>query len=236
MNIGSQSVNPYLYTLGGNIVGDYMYLGATKIRMKNTADIEMALEECRLQLDSDRENYLCFKDDKIYINKGLEVKGDLDVDGSVELQSLHVHKDLTVDGTLYGNIAIFTANVSGLSGIFGSISSGTSSVGHCTAISLYSPIATITTLTNTTLNGNEINADMINATGQVACNVLDAAQNIRAGGNVTTDTLLVAGLATCHDILCYEFTCQNSFPRRHAVFHGSVDVYETLAVRSICKD
>ena len=42
MQIGGKHVNPYLYRYGGRIVGDYMFLNDKKIRMTNSADIELA--------------------------------------------------------------------------------------------------------------------------------------------------------------------------------------------------
>ena len=111
MQFGRAHVNPYLYQHGGRIDGDYMYIGSTKIRMKNTADIELAIEEARIQQEGDEENYLCFQPDLLYIAKALKVhqsalvEGDLQVGGAIhtgdiEMSDLHVKGDATIDGTL----------------------------------------------------------------------------------------------------------------------------------------
>ena len=111
MQFGRAHVNPYLYQHGGRIDGDYMYIGSTKIRMKNTADIELAIEEARIQQEGDEENYLCFQPDLLYIAKALKVhqsalvEGDLQVGGTIhtgdiEMSDLHVKGDATIDGTL----------------------------------------------------------------------------------------------------------------------------------------
>ena len=84
MNFGSTRVNPYLFQSGGRISGDYSYQGTTKIRMTDTADIELALEEARIQQAGDILNYLCFKNGQIYISKDLVVAGTIHAGGGEE--------------------------------------------------------------------------------------------------------------------------------------------------------
>ena len=92
MNFGGGSAIPYLFKRGGNISGDYKYTGSTKIKMENSADIEMATDESRLQQSTDQQNYLCFKANQTYINKDLFVNGNI-----------HTNGDLNVTGHITAN-------------------------------------------------------------------------------------------------------------------------------------
>ena len=119
MNIERQQANPYLYRTGGNISGDYNFKKGTKVSMQDDADIELAPEESRLQMKSDTNNYLCFRDGETYINLDLEVggsihanalnvdsieigdnitvKGDVNVEGDTDVQTLTAHQDANFD-------------------------------------------------------------------------------------------------------------------------------------------
>ena len=119
MNIERQQVNPYLYRTGGNIGGDYNFKKGTKVSMQDDADIELAPEESRLQMKSDTNNYLCFREGETYINLDLEVggsihanalnvdsieigdnitvKGDVNVEGDTDVQTLTAHQDANFD-------------------------------------------------------------------------------------------------------------------------------------------
>ena len=109
MQIEQLLFNPYLYQSGGDISGDYKFEKGTKITMKDDADIELEEEESRLQMKSDPNNYLCFRDQEMYINLDLEVGGTLHANvwdiGTIELTNLTVTgqtnlKATTIDGLL----------------------------------------------------------------------------------------------------------------------------------------
>ena len=119
MNIERRRVNPYLYRSGGVIKGDYNFKKGTKVSMQDDADIELAPEESRLQMKSDTDNYLCFRDGETYINLDLEVggsihasalnvdsieigenisvKGNVTVEGDTDVQTLTAHQDANFD-------------------------------------------------------------------------------------------------------------------------------------------
>ena len=129
-------MNPYLYQSGGSIRGDYKFQKGTKVSMQDDADIELAEEESRLQMKSDPNNYLCFRDGETYVNLDLEVggsihataldvdrldigediavKGDVVVEGNTDVQTITANKDATVKGnvTVEGNtdVQTITAN------------------------------------------------------------------------------------------------------------------------------
>ena len=150
MRFGGNRVNPYLYRQGGNIVGDYMYLGNTKIRMKNTADIELAKEEARVQQAEDNDNYICFQDGRLFVSKDLEVAGTIH-GHSTTTDDLHVHGQLEVDGgtilhgavycyaTVQGTAGIFSGAVTALTGMFGTVQSATTTAGALSALTLNCP-------------------------------------------------------------------------------------------------
>ena len=122
MQIEQLLTNPYLFRKGGQIEGDYKFQKGTKVSMEDDADIEMEAEEARLQMRTDADNYLCFRDNETYINKdlevgghirasaldvdtidlgeNLEVKGNLTVEGNTDVQTLTAHDDTTFTKTI----------------------------------------------------------------------------------------------------------------------------------------
>ncbi len=133
-------VDPYLYQQGGDIDGDYKFKKGTKVSMEDDADIELQGEEARLQMQTDVNNYLCFREGETYINLDLEVggsihataldvdridlgedilvKGDVTVQGNTDVQTLTAHEDanfekLTADEIITDDLTVqdnFTFN------------------------------------------------------------------------------------------------------------------------------
>jgi len=122
MQIENLTFNPYLYQGGGNIHGDYTFQDANVV-MEREADIELADDSNRLQQKTDKENYLCFKPDRTYINKNLEVIGDVTapnifskhggtIDGSVTIQqNLLVQGQTDLQGLTAQATSLHAANV-----------------------------------------------------------------------------------------------------------------------------
>lgn len=131
-------------------MGDYLYVGDTKIRMKNTADIELAKEEARIQQQDDNDNYLCFKDGRLFVSKNLEVGGTVTIH-NIDTDDLHVKGQLTVDGgtilhggvycyaTIQGTAGIFSGAVTALTGIFGTTQSAVSTMGALSCLTFNAP-------------------------------------------------------------------------------------------------
>ena len=143
MQVEQLLFNPYLFKKGGDIDGDYKFHRGTKVSMKDDADIELAEEESRLQMISDANNYLCFREGEIYINLDLDVGGsihaaELDVDGLNIGGDLHVPGHLTV-----GDDSTFAKKVT-----------AQEFEGDLTATMVHATTATVDTLMATTLGSN----------------------------------------------------------------------------------
>jgi len=102
MQFGKRRGNPFRYRTGGTIIGDYSYVDEHKIRMRDSADIVLALEDARIQQQDDADNFVCFKPDEFFVAKTLNVAGDLVVQGEThshdKINDLHVEGHLVVDG------------------------------------------------------------------------------------------------------------------------------------------
>jgi len=107
MQVEQLLVNPYLYTAGGDIRGDYEFKKGTKVSMEDDADIELAEEEARLQMKSNIDNYLCFRDGETYINL------DLEVGGAITASSLDVGNIQMNDLTVAGNTSLKATSIDG---------------------------------------------------------------------------------------------------------------------------
>ena len=108
MQVEQLLVNPYMYTSGGSIRGDYKFRKGTKVSMQDDADIELAEEHSRLQMKSDPENYLCFKDGETYVNLDLSVGGNINtndvvIDGELQVDKLIPKSDVDLDLLDYTN-------------------------------------------------------------------------------------------------------------------------------------
>lgn len=187
MQIGQRHVNPYLFRLGGRIVGDYMFLNDRKIRMTNSADIELALEEARIQQEGDKDNFICFKEGETFVSKDLEVAGKTKIHDAEIENDLHIKGDLTVDkgivvhsglysyGAVQGTSGIFTGAVTGVGAVFASVNSGISTMGTLSALSISAPSAALLTLTS----------NMVTVTHDVNAQNLFSERNVIAQGDVT---------------------------------------------------
>ena len=187
MQIGGKHVSPFLYRNGGRIVGDYMFLGDKKIRMTNTADIELALEEARIQQEGDKDNFICFREGETFVSKDLEVAGKTKIHDAEIENDLHIKGDLTVDkgiivqnglfsyGAVQGAAGLFTGAVTGAGAVFASVQSALSTMGQLSALSISAPSASLLTLTS----------NMITVTHDVNAQNLFAERNIIAQGDVT---------------------------------------------------
>ena len=103
MQIEQLLFDPYKFEQGGDIGGDYNFKKGTKVSMQDDADIELQAEEARLQMRTDENNYLCFREGETFINLDLEVGGSirataLDVDRLDIGEDIHAKGNVTVDG------------------------------------------------------------------------------------------------------------------------------------------
>jgi hypothetical protein len=233
MNFGSTRVNPYLFQSGGRISGDYSYQGTTKIRMTDTADIELAKEEARIQQAGDILNYICFKDNQLWISKNLNVVGTITAGdwpggggggGGGNANDLHVLGTLTVDGgtilqsafchgTMQAAVGLFSGAVTALTGAFGTTTSVQSTMGSLTCLTLTCPVGTIGVFNTDTLN---VSADIIvhnpGDNAEIFADHITVNQVLTAH-DVTVQHVLQADDAQLNRINCYSFRCQNAVPQ-----------------------